>query len=117
MLRRRARLSWWLANKTHPTPRALLFTWLVLGEGHPAKSVTELCSGGKYAPAPLSEDERVLLRKFDGNAIEHPSMPDDILTECPPELVPALKEKFGDNFRREMQAILQPAPLICASIP
>ena len=112
VLRHQARLDWWLArSEAQALPRPRLLAWLAVGEQLPAKSIDELCSGGKFAPAVLDEAERALLRKIDGGTIEHPKMPEEILAECPPEHVETLKQKFGKNFLREMRAMQEPAPL------
>ena len=112
VLRHQARLDWWLARgNTLPLPRLRLLAWLVLGEEISAKSVAELCSGGKFAPAALDDSERALLHKIDGGTIEHPDMPEDILAECPPDCVATLKQRFGKDFLRELRAMQEPAPL------
>ncbi|MDE1900465.1 MAG: RsmB/NOP family class I SAM-dependent RNA methyltransferase [Alphaproteobacteria bacterium] len=91
--------------------RLRALAWMVLGENTAAKTVDELCSGGKFAPAVLSDAERDFLGKIDGGTVEHPDMPDDVRVECPPDVAPILREKFSANFMREMRAMLEPAPL------
>ena len=93
------------------SPRDRLLFWLALGEGMAASLIDELCSGGKFAPATLSSDERTRLKKLTGHNIDHPDMPDIIAGECPAEAEPALRKKFGKAFMREMRAMLTPAPL------
>ena len=112
VLRHQARLDWWL-NKENvsPDPRMRLLAWLALGEKMILKDIGELCSGGKFAPDPLDDFERVFLRALVGHTIEHPDMPEEIMAECPPQLALVLKEKFGKNFMREMRAMLKPATL------
>ncbi|MGB9154674.1 MAG: RsmB/NOP family class I SAM-dependent RNA methyltransferase, partial [Alphaproteobacteria bacterium] len=88
-----------------------LLAWMALGEKMKLKNIGELCSGGKYAVEELEEPERVVLRKLEGSTIEHPDMPEEIIAECPPDCVVALKTKFGKNFMREMRAMQQPATL------
>jgi 16S rRNA (cytosine967-C5)-methyltransferase len=112
ILRHQARLDWWMGRQSMaPEPRLRLLAWLALGEKLKLKIIGELCSGGKYAPEALEEPERVILRKLEGSTIEHPDMPEEILAECPPDSVTALKEKFGKNFMREMRAMQEPATL------
>ncbi|MDE2029515.1 MAG: RsmB/NOP family class I SAM-dependent RNA methyltransferase [Alphaproteobacteria bacterium] len=112
VLRHWARLGWWLEKQqAAQPPRARLLGWLALGEEMPLKAIGELCSGGKYAPAPLNDGERDFLRKMQGATIEHPDMPDDIKAECPADCAGALRKKFGKNFLREMRAMLAPATL------
>jgi 16S rRNA (cytosine967-C5)-methyltransferase len=112
ILRHQARLDWWL-NKENapPAPRARLLAWLSLSEKMTLKNIGEICSGGKFAPAPLDDNERAFLRKLQGCTIEHPDMPEEVIAECPPDCLAALKQKFGKNFMREMRAMQEPATL------
>ncbi len=112
VLRHQARLDWWLEKYgVNVSPRARLLAWLSLGESLSTKAIDEICSGGKFAPAPLADDERGLLKKTAGSGIEHPEMPEDIAAECPPHLYDILKQRFGKNFNREMAAMLTQAPM------
>jgi 16S rRNA (cytosine967-C5)-methyltransferase len=112
LLRHQARLGWWLNKYRMPLePRPQLLTWLALGEKISIKSISELCSGGKYAIAALNGGERTYIEKISGSTFEHPDMPEDVAVECPPLLSEALKKRFGKNFSREMRAMLTPAPL------
>lgn len=112
ILRHHARVNWWLEKYQIPvTPRARMLTWLALGEKISVKSISELCSGGKYAVPVLEDSERLYLQKIAGSTIEHPDMPEEISLECPKESYEALKQRFGKDFTREMRAMLEPAPL------
>lgn len=112
ILRHQARLVWWLdKSDAEKTPRTRFLTYMALVERKEIKEIGELCDGKKFSPIPLEDSERVLLRKLDGHTIEHPSMPDEVKTECAMWAAPQLKERFGKNFVREMRAMLQPAPL------
>ncbi len=112
VLRHFRRLDWSLARHQIPmTPRARLLAWLALGEGIAATDLATLFSGGTYAPAALTSDELKAWRKLQGHTLTHPSMPEDVQTECPPALFAPLKQKFGAAFLKEMQAMLEPAPL------
>jgi 16S rRNA (cytosine967-C5)-methyltransferase len=112
ILRHRARIDWWLnKEKASPTSRMRLLAWLSLSEKMSLKAIGELYTGGKFAPDPLDDVERAFLRKIEGCTIEHPDMPEEILAECPPDCLAALKQKFGKNFMREMRAMQKPATL------
>jgi 16S rRNA (cytosine967-C5)-methyltransferase len=112
VLRHQARLDWWLTStQMPPEPRPRLLIWTALGEKTPTAAINELCSGGKFAPAPLTDDERDMLRKIEGRTLEHPAMPEEVLAECPPDCAAALHEKFGANFLPEMRAMQEPATL------
>jgi 16S rRNA (cytosine967-C5)-methyltransferase len=99
------------ADQTTPTPRLLLLAWMILGEGKKETAMTALFTGEHYAPASLSEEERGLMRLWEGHDLEHPDMPDAVRVECPPDWEQALRARFGDGFVREMTAMMAPAPL------
>jgi len=112
LLRHHARLSWWLAKHGRQgVPRNRLLAWLALAEGKTRDQVHSLFSGGKFAPAVLTDQERTLLVKLQGCSMDHPAMPDEVRGECPSWAVDSLRERFGDAFRREMAALLTAAPL------
>ncbi|MGA0607885.1 RsmB/NOP family class I SAM-dependent RNA methyltransferase [Phenylobacterium sp. VNQ135] len=112
VLRHHARLGWWLSKHGRPpTPRNRLLAWLALGQGKTRDQVQRLFSGGRLAPPPLTEDERVLLGRLQGSTADHPEMPEDVRAECPPWSLEPLRRHFGDAFPREMAAMLEPPPL------
>ncbi|MFY9286870.1 MAG: RsmB/NOP family class I SAM-dependent RNA methyltransferase [Alphaproteobacteria bacterium] len=112
VLRHHGRLSWWLEkNETKNLPRARLLTYLTLVEEKELKHIGELFDGAKFAPEPLEEEERILLRKLKGHTTEHPSMPDEVKVECPPWAAESLKKRFGQKFMTEMLVTLKQAPL------
>lgn len=111
-LRHRARMGWWIEKSdAKSAPRSHLIAYLALVEQKPLRDIESLFSGGKFSPAPLSADEKNLLHKLDKHTAEHPDMPDAIKAECPDWAAAPLKQKFGKNFMREMQALLSSAPL------
>lgn len=110
--RAHARLHWWLEKlKAEITPRNRVIAWLMLGEKIPAKRLADLFDGSKYAPNALSEEETRLAQALEGQDLDSPDMPDSVRAECPPDYEPALRSMFGENFLKEMQAMLTPAPL------
>lgn len=112
LLRHHARLGWWLKRHGRPdTPRNRLLAWLVLGGGKTRDQVQALFSGAKFAPAPLTDQERALLVKLQGARIDHPSMPEDVRYECPEWCAEGLHRRFGEDFPHEMAAMLTPTPL------
>jgi len=112
LLRHHARLGWHLAKHGRPaTPRNRLLAWLALGEGKPREQIQRLFSGGRFAPAALTEDERGLLKRLQGGSIDHPAMPEEVRGECPDWALEALRRRFGGDFGREMAAMLTPPPL------
>jgi 16S rRNA (cytosine967-C5)-methyltransferase len=112
LLRHHARLGWWLARHGRPgLPRNRLLAWLALDGGRTRDQVQHLFTGGKFAPAVLTEQERGLLVKLQGCPMDHPAMPDEVRGECPPWAVAPLRRRFGDSFTHEMAALLAAAPL------
>ena len=101
VLRSRRRLGWWLGD--HATPRLLVAASLLL-EGVRYAAVAEAFSGGRFAPAQLSRSEQAMLRRLEGHALEHPSMPSAMRLEVPDWL-------FSRIGQAELRALQEPAPL------
>ena len=79
LMRHHARLGWWLAKHgREPTPRSRLLAWLVLDGRKTRDQIQALFTGGKFAPAVLTDHERTLIVKLQGSPIDHPSMPDEV---------------------------------------
>lgn len=112
VLRHHGRLNWWLEKyEAKTTPRARFIVYLLAVDQKPAQVVTELFSGGKFAPKALDAHELKLVQKMKGHTVEHPSMPDEVKAECPDWAATPLKKRFGKKFVDEMSALLKPAPL------
>jgi 16S rRNA (cytosine967-C5)-methyltransferase len=112
ILRHNARLGWWLdKNNAMPTPRMRLIAYLVLKEGKSAQQIHELFTGGKFAPPAADDAEKRLTRALENHTVEHPEMPEDVRAECPAWAASILKKRFGEDFAREMAALLEQAPL------
>src|SRR5882757_5707367 len=58
VLRRRASSAWIMDNDT---PRARMLGMLKLERGMDAEAIAALCDGGRFAPEPLTERERIAL--------------------------------------------------------
>jgi 16S rRNA (cytosine967-C5)-methyltransferase len=101
VLRSRRRLGWWLGD--HATSRLLVAASLLL-EGVRYAAVAEAFSGGRFAPAQLSRSEQAMLRRLEGHALEHPSMPSAMRLEVPDWL-------FSRIGQAELRALQEPAPL------
>lgn len=112
VLRHHARLRWWLARTDSAvTPRLRLIAYLSLVEGKTTEDIAEGFSGAKFAPARCDDAEKKGLAKLDGQTLAHPDMPEAVAVECPPWVEDKLRTQFGDRFPREMQAMLDSAPL------
>jgi 16S rRNA (cytosine967-C5)-methyltransferase len=112
VLRRHARLLWWLEREgAEATPRTRAMANDLLGERRAADTLIRLFDGTTYAPAPLSPDERRLIRVLETHTLDHPGMPDTVQGECPSWAEAPLRAALGDRFAQEMRALLEPAPL------
>ena len=112
LMRHHARLGWWLGKHgREATPRNRVLAWLVLDGGKTRDQIQDLFTGGKFAPAVLTDQERTLIVKLQGGAIEHPAMPDEVRVECPDWALASLRRRFDGDFQREMAALLTVAPL------
>ncbi|WP_127088253.1 RsmB/NOP family class I SAM-dependent RNA methyltransferase [Aquabacter cavernae] len=112
LLRHHARLGWWLEKHGRPdVPRNRLLAWLALDGGKTRDQVQALFSGGRFAPAALTDAERALLVKLQGCTLDHPAMSEEVRGECPDWALEPLRRRFREAFPREMAALLTPAPL------
>ncbi|HVZ51002.1 MAG TPA: RsmB/NOP family class I SAM-dependent RNA methyltransferase [Pseudolabrys sp.] len=88
------------------TPRAILIGMLKRERGLDSEAIGRLASGGQYAPAALSEDERARLEAADmGGAPPH------VLGDYPEWLDAHFKRTFGDERAEEGAALSARAPL------
>ncbi len=112
VLRRHARLNWWLEKKeTEKTPRHRFLAYLFLEEKRTAAELEGLFDGKKFAPAPLTAEEKALLGKLKNRTLLHPEMSLEVRGECPAWAAEGLNERFGKRLENELQALLEPAPL------
>ena len=111
ILRAHVRLGWWTDKVgIGQSPRAQLLVWMML-TGTPREVVVELCSGGQYAPPALSPDEFKALGQLAGRTLDHPDMPEAVRLECPEWAEEKLRASLGADFKTELVALLEPAPL------
>lgn len=114
LLRRKASLDWWLA-RTAPGlsagPRARMLADLALEEGWSADRASGSFDGQRHHPAPLSGEERRLLRALQGQRIRDGAQPEWVRLEVPPWLLPRLKASLGARYHGELAALIGEAPL------
>jgi 16S rRNA (cytosine967-C5)-methyltransferase len=103
VLRRRRSAAWLMGEDT---PRAVLLGALRLARGASADEIAALCSGERFAPAPLSEPERVRLET--GTLANAPA---DVAGDFPDWIASALQDHFGDDLVPELEALATRAPL------
>ena len=111
VLRAQRRLGWWLERVGAEVSARLLVAALAVLEGGQPERVQNAFSGGRFAPAPLSDTEAAVLRRLAGHTLDHPEMPDAVRIEVPDWVLPLLATRFGPALESEMRAMLGPAPL------
>lgn len=102
-LRRRASSAWIMGGET---PRAIMLGTLRLARGLDAEAIAKLADGSRFAPPPLTEEERA--RLTDTNLKDAPA---HVQGDYPEWLDPHLAETFGDTRAEEGAALASRAPL------
>ena len=102
-LRRRASSSWLMGEAS---PRAVLLGMLHRERGLDVAAIAALCSGERFAPAPLTEAERAA---FDSRSLA--DAPTAAQGEYPDWLDPYFARVFGDERGAEGEALASRAPL------
>jgi 16S rRNA (cytosine967-C5)-methyltransferase len=103
VLRRRASSAWVMDDDT---PRARVLGMLKVERGMDVATVSALCDGGRFAPAPLTEKERAAL------ASRSPQdAPSPVAGDYPDWLDPYLARVFGEQRAAEAAAMASRAPL------
>jgi 16S rRNA (cytosine967-C5)-methyltransferase len=88
--------------------RAVLLGALSLAREMDAASIGRLCDGSRFAPSPLTDDERAKLERGQAALAQAPA---SVAGDFPDWLEPTLREEFGGALVSEMQAIAMRAPL------
>ena len=103
VLRRRASSAWLMGADS---ARARLIGMLKLERGMDAEAISALCDGGRFAPAPLTEAERIALTTR--SLTEAPA---PVAGDYPEWLDPYLADVFGEDRVAEATALASRAPL------
>jgi len=109
VLRRRARLGWWLEHIGHAdrSARAMVLADMAFD----GVTVTPELFHGMHGAPPPDQDERRLLDLLAGKSLFHHDMPAWVRGEYPEWIEPRLAELFGDRMAAEMGAMRDEAPL------
>ncbi|MBI5165013.1 MAG: RsmB/NOP family class I SAM-dependent RNA methyltransferase [Magnetospirillum sp.] len=108
VLRRRARLDWWLGHLDHPpSARARVFADMAIEGIKPERSLFE----GMHAAAPPNAEERRLLEALGGKTLFHHDMPAWVKSEVPAWLIERLVPLFGDRLTAELGAMRDEAAM------
>ena len=102
-MRRRASSAWIMGEET---PRAILLGALRQTRGLNVDSLSALCNGDKFAPAPLTDGERERLGAFD---LE--SAPAHVRGNYPEWLAGSFAAVFGEDAVKAGQALAERAPV------
>ena len=102
-LRRRASSAWIMGDDA---PRAVLIGSLRLQQGLAAPSIAALFTAERFAPAPLSAEERARLDQ--GSLADAPPA---IAGDVPEWVLPELESLLGDDLLPELKALARRAPL------
>jgi 16S rRNA (cytosine967-C5)-methyltransferase len=119
VLRRRARLSWWVERTgidlgregAAPDPRALLIAALTLEDRTSPDEVAGLFSGDRHCPAALSTGESDLAEALYGRPLNHAEMPPDVAYEFPAWMTDAFTSLWGGRLAEELAALNETAPV------
>jgi 16S rRNA (cytosine967-C5)-methyltransferase len=102
-LRRRASSAWIMGAET---PRAVLLGALKLARNMSTDEISKLCDGSRFAPEPLSDDER---SRLENGSLE--AAPPHVAGDYPEWLDAHLSQSFGDERAEEGEALSQRATL------
>lgn len=102
-LRRRASAAYLMGAETG---RAVIIGMLRLQRGLAEPTIAGLFDGGRFAPTPLTDDERK--RLIEGNLT---GAPPEIAGDAPAFVLPSLAAAFGDDLMEELRALGRRAPL------
>ena len=102
-LRTRASSAWIMGEDS---ARATMLGALKVSRGLDAAAISTLCSGERYAPAPLSDEERARLETA---TIE--GAPEHVQGDYPEWLAPHFSRAFGAEAVAEGRALAQRAPV------
>ncbi len=109
VLRRRARLGWWLEHVQHPDRDARAFVLADLALE--TKDIPDDLFQGAHAATPPDAIDRRLIDILSGGSLFHHAMPAWAKGEYPPWMEPHLSALFGDRLAAEMGAMRDEAPL------
>jgi 16S rRNA (cytosine967-C5)-methyltransferase len=112
VMREYHRLKWWIEKSGGAADaRGFVIADLAFEEKLGVSAMDDAFSGGKYAPEPMTREERTLAAALQGKELESPDMPLQARAECPDWAFEALQKALGADFEKEMRAMQPAAPL------
>lgn len=110
LLRHYARLGWWIERaQAMDTPRARAIASVMLLDDQPVETIETLFDGERYSPGKLLDDEYTLARSLSRKKVDDPAMPEWVRSELPEWAAAPLRRAFGEDFDREVMALLDAA--------
>ncbi|MDP2697440.1 RsmB/NOP family class I SAM-dependent RNA methyltransferase [Thalassospira sp.] len=113
LIRHQARLGWWLAEVNHDSQdgRARMIAELALFSRTKADEFPGLFNGEEFCPATLAPSETGLVKRLEGQSLDHDGQPGAVKTELPKWLYTELLKLHHENLAAEMAAYNKPAKL------
>lgn len=113
ILRRHARLTWWLERAGHAERdgRAFLLADLAISDNARPEDLAKLFLGGDRLPIPLSAAERGLVGQLSGGRLFHHEMPAWVKGEYPAWVGERMAAAYGGRAGAELAAMREEAPL------
>jgi 16S rRNA (cytosine967-C5)-methyltransferase len=112
IMREYHRLAWWVAKAgMEVNARTMAIAALMTSKEHNVQSLSDAFSGDKFAPEPLTDDEKKLAEVTLSQNLVHDGMSLRERTECPEWAFGSLQDALGARYEEEMTAMLSPAPL------
>lgn len=105
-LRRKASAAWLMGGET---PRAIMLGALRTIRAMPEEEIARLCSGDRFAPESISEEERARLRMEPAAVLA--DAPPHAAGDFPEWLTPQLTRRFDASLLEEMRALAARAPV------
>lgn len=108
VLRRRARLDWWIkkAGKgLQRDARGRVLADVALTDNIDVAGIAMLFDGSRHAPPGLGRDESDALRRLVGHGLDDPGMPPAVRAECPNWLWPRMEAVFGGEVEAAVRAL------------
>ena len=108
VMRRRARLDWWIrkAGKgLQRDPRGRVLADVALTDRQGVGEIAGLFDGSRHAPAALTRDESDALRLLIDHGLDDPEMPPAVRCECPNWLWPRMEAVFGAEVETAVRAL------------
>jgi len=112
ILRRRARLGWWLTQeKVEDWPRERVIADLVLTDHLDQATISAIFTGEHNCPEKLTPEDKRLIQALKGKDIFHHDMPVPVRGEFPDWLEARFTDLFGDNLPKEVALLREEAPV------